>query len=190
MIDLLPPKMDININVKIRLNILAGILDELTNACGISIGDCLQKGIVDRDIIEQISVGFYDAPKHMCGQIDFIINWERFEFLVRNDDGKVLYSNIDTSKNLCSQLDKRLYDAVKVYVSRIKRKYKVKDVKCSFLYREKYRKADEIHEATRSYMGHRRAPHDEIIDQNVEFANEITAAFQGIDGVLKVNFKV
>ena len=37
MIDLLPPKMDVKVNVKIRLNVLAGVLDELTKACGISI---------------------------------------------------------------------------------------------------------------------------------------------------------
>ena len=134
MIDLLPPKMDVKVNVKIRLNILAGVLDELTKACGISIESDLRKGIVDRDVIQQIIVSFYDAPKHVCGQIIFDIDWKRFEFLARTDEGKVLYSNIDTSKNLSSQLDKTLYDAVKVYVNRTKRKYKVKKVECSFVY--------------------------------------------------------
>ena len=68
MIDLLPPKMDVKVNVKIRLNILAGVLDELTKACGISIESDLRRGIVDRDVIQQIIVSFYDAPKHVCGK--------------------------------------------------------------------------------------------------------------------------
>ena len=141
MIDLLPPKMDVKVNVKIRLNVLAGVLDELTKACGISIESDLKKGIVDRDVIQQIIVSFYDAPKHVCGLIIFEIDWKGFEFLARTDKGKVLYSNIDTSKNLSSQLDKRLYDAVKVYVNRTKRKYRVKKVDCSFIYKLFFTKA-------------------------------------------------
>lgn len=189
MIDLLPPKMDVKINTKIRLNVLAGVLDELTKACGVLIEDDLKKGIVDRDVIEQITVSFYDAPKHICGQIIFEINWERFEFLARTDEGKVLYSSLDISKNLSSQLDKRLYDAVKVYVNRTKRKYKVTRVLCSYRYREKYRKTNEVHDATRNYMGHVLSSGDDKIDQNVEFANEISAAFQGLDGLLNVKFR-
>ena len=68
MIDLLPPKMNAKVNVKIRLNILAGVLDELTKACGVSIESDLKKGIVDRDVIQQIIVSFYDAPKHVAGK--------------------------------------------------------------------------------------------------------------------------
>lgn len=154
MIDLLPPKMDVKVNVKIRLNILAGVLDELTKACGISIESDLRKGIVDRDVIQQIIVSFYDAPKHVCGQIIFDIDWKRFEFLARTDEGKVLYSNIDTSKNLSSQLDKTLYDAA------------------------------------RKYMGHRESLCDDEIVQDTEFSNEITAAFQGLDGLLNVKFRL
>ena len=190
MIDLLPPKMDVKVNVKIRLNILAGVLDELTKACGISIESDLRKGIVDRDVIQQIIVSFYDAPKHVCGQIIFDIDWKRFEFLARTDEGKVLYSNIDTSKNLSSQLDKTLYDAVKVYVNRTKRKYKVKKVECSFVYNEKYRKTDAIHDAARKYMGHRESLCDDEIVQDTEFSDEITAAFQGLDGLLNVKFRL
>lgn len=187
MIDLLPPKMDVKVNV---INILAGVLDELTKACGISIESDLRKGIVDRDVIQQIIVSFYDAPKHVCGQIIFDIDWKRFEFLARTDEGKVLYSNIDTSKNLSSQLDKTLYDAVKVYVNRTKRKYKVKKVECSFVYNEKYRKTDAIHDAARKYMGHRESLCDDEIVQDTEFSNEITAAFQGLDGLLNVKFRL
>lgn len=190
MIDLLPPRMDVKVNVKIRLNVLAGVLDELTKACGISIENDLKKGIVDRDVIQQIVVKFYDAPKHICGQIIFDIDWKRFEFLARTDEGKVLYSNIDTSKNLSSQLDKRLYDAVKVYVNRTKRKYKVQKVECSFVYNEKYRKTDDIHNAAREYMGHRRSLCDDKAEQDTEFSNEIAAAFHGLDGVLNVKFRL
>lgn len=190
MLDLLPPEMDVKVNVKIRLNILAGVLDELTKACGISIESDLKKGVVDRDVIQKIIVSFYDAPKHICGQIIFEIDWKRFEFLARTDEGKVLYSNIDTSKNLSSQLDKRLYDAVKVYVNRTKQKYKVPKADCSFVYNEKYRNTDDVHNAAREYMGHRRSLCDDEIAQDTEFSNEITAAFQGLDGLLNVKFRL
>ena len=61
MIDLLPPKVNVSINVKIRLNILAGVLDELTKICGVSIESTLKKGIVDRDVIENIYVSPIDT---------------------------------------------------------------------------------------------------------------------------------
>lgn len=188
MIDLLPPKVNAKVNVKIRLNILAGVLEELTKACGVSIESDLKKGIVDRDVIQWIIVSFYDAPKHVCGQIIFDIDWKRFELLAKTDEGKVIYSNIDTSQNLSSQLDKRLYDAVKVYVNRTKRKYKVKKVACSFVYNEKYRETDAIHNAAREYMGHRKSLCDDEIEHDTEFLNEITASFQGLDGLLNVKF--
>ncbi len=189
MIDLLPPKVDIDLNVKIRLNVLAGVLEELTDACGLSIKDDLGKGIVNRDVIEEIYVRFYDQPQHVCGEIIFEIDWNKFEFLAKTDNGKVIYSNLDTSKNLSYQLDKRSYDAVKVYVKRTNKKYKVKDVKCSFKYRDKYTKKPEIYEATLKYMNHIIGKGGDIKEQNNDFLYEITSAFKGLDGILKVILK-
>ena len=132
MIDLLPPKMDLKINVRIRLNVLAGVLEELTSICGLSLENDLKKGIVDRDVIEGITVNFYDGPHSIRGRIFFEIDWERFEFLAKTDEGDVIYTSLDYSKNISTQLDKRLYDAVKVYVNRIKRKYNIVRVSSSF----------------------------------------------------------
>ena len=189
MIDLLPPKVNVSINVKIRLNILAGVLDELTKICGVSIESTLKKGIVDRDVIENIYVSFCDKPDHICGQNIFEINWDRFEFLAKTDEGKVLYSNLDTSKSISMQLDKRLRDAVEVYVRRIKRKYNVREVECTFSYRNKYTQTEEIHDAARSYMGHVKNTGNKKIEKNQNFENEVKAAFQGLDGLLDITFK-
>lgn len=190
MIDLLPPKVDVSINAKIRLNILAGVLDELTRICGVSIDNSLKKGIVDRDIIKDIYVNFCDKPDHICGQIIFEVNWDRFEFLVKTDEGKVLYSNLDTSKNISMQLDRRLRDAVEVYVRRIKRKYNVREVECTFFYRNKYTQTEIIHDAARSYMGHVKNTSNKTIERNQSFENEVKAAFQGLDGLLDITFKL
>ena len=75
-------------------------------------------------------------------------------------------------------------------MNRTKRKYEVKKVECSFVYNEKYRKTDAIHDAARKYMGHRESLCDDEIVQDTEFSNEITAAFQGLDGLLNVKFRL
>lgn len=55
----------------------------------------------------------------------------------------------------------------KVYVNRTKQKYKVLKADCSFVYNEKYRNTDDVHNAAREYMGHRRSLcDDEMIMYN------------------------
>ena len=188
MLKVLPPKLEIDINSKIRLNVLAGVLDEMTKVCGTKIEKDLKKGVVDRDVIEKIHVNFIDKKREIQEGIVFQIDWERFELIAKDDTGKVLYSTVDFSKNLCNQLDKRLYDGMKLYVNRLKRKYKISKVECSFTYREKYRINEEIHCLTEKYMGHERISGD-LKPTNSGFKNEITAVFKGVGGALSVIFK-
>ena len=115
MIDVLPPRMNISLNARLRLNAIAGVLDEMTQVCGVTITDDLRKGVVERDVIKTIVVSFMDSPTNICARIRFEINWERLEFLAKTDEGQVLFSNVDFNKRLAPQLDKHLYDAVKVY---------------------------------------------------------------------------
>ena len=74
-------------------------------------------------------------------------------------------------------------------MKRTNKKYKVKDVKCSFKYRDKYTKKPEIYEATRKYMNHIIGKGGDIKEQNNDFLYEITSAFKGLDGILKVILK-
>lgn len=187
--NILPPQLSITPNVKIRLKVLAGVLDELTKICGVTLTETIKKGIVERDIIDRITLDFCSAPKKSRGKIIFEIDWERFEFVAKIDEGKVIYSNIDMSKNLSKQLDQRLYDAILVYVNRIKAKYHITSIETHYDYRDKYKITDEIYETTMKHLGHVFGENMEDVP-DTEFKNEITAAFQGLDRILNVKFKI
>lgn len=190
MLDVLPPKIDISLITKIRLEVLAGVIDELTRDCGVSIKDSLERGIVERDVIKKIAVRFMDSPVHCCAKIIFVINWDRFEYLVKTDDGSVLFSNLDTKKRISTQLDKSLSDAVKVYVERTKRKYKIQKVECTYTYREKYTETESIHKAAREYMHHITCDEKVVTEINDDFTNELHVAFKGLQDVLTISFEI
>ena len=77
-----------------------------------------------------------------------------------------------------------------MYVSRTKNKHKIEKVESSFVYRDKYKETNQIHDAARTYMNHSPGATDNSIERNQEFTNEIVVAFQGLDGLLNVRIKV
>ena len=107
-IELLPPKLKVDINTQLRLRVLARVLYELTEICGVHIEDDLSKGVIERDIIEEITISFQDSNEGSHGKIHFLIDWEKFELLVRTDDSTELYKGIDFSNGYCNALDKKL----------------------------------------------------------------------------------
>ena len=94
-IEVLPPKLKVDINTQLRLRVLAGVLYELTEVCGVHIEKDLSKGIIERDVIEEITLTFQDAYENPYGRIHFLVDWERFELLAKTDDSKELYRGID-----------------------------------------------------------------------------------------------
>ena len=184
--DLLPPKLSIDFDIELKLTIIAGILNEITKACGVNIAEALQKGIIDRDVIKRITISFHSAPKKIEGQIIIEIDWEKFEFLAKTDKGDILFKNVDINKNICNQLDKALYDFLKCYVARIKEKHNITDVVVRYHYRDKYYKNVA---ATRKYMNMVPVEDDIEYAQNVEFDNDLSVIMQGTCGIITTIFK-
>lgn len=187
-LELLPPKLKIDINIQLRLRVLAGVLYELTEICGVHIEDDLSKGIIERDVIEEITLTFQDSNETPYGRIHFLVDWEKFELLAKTDDSTELYKGFDFSNGYCNALDKKLLKVLKVHVKQLRETYDIDTVVCTFYYRDKYLETDEIHKATRHYMGHVKAK-KEIPVMNKEFVKSLETAFQGMDGILRIKFE-
>lgn len=187
-LEVLPPQLNVDINIQIRLRVLAGVLYELTEICGVHIEDDLSKGIIDRDVIEKITITFQDNEDNPCGRIHFLIDWEKFELLAKTDDSIELYKDIDFSNGYCNALDKKLLRVIKNHVKQLKKKYSVNTVICTFRYREKYTETTEIHDAARKYMGHVKGEFEKPIE-NKQFARSLQTVFKNMDGILNVKFE-
>lgn len=187
-IELLPPKLRVDINTQIRLRVLAGVLYELTEVCGVNIEDAITKGIIERDVIKEIIVYFKDSNGISHGTMHFIIDWEQFEILVQTDDSAELYRGLDFSNGYCDVLDPKLLKVLKKHVAEVKKKYEIDTVKCSFYYRSKYTVTDEVHVATREYMGHIKGT-EETSTENRQFTECLETVFKGMDGILRIKFE-
>ena len=76
-----PPKADVNTdaNLRIHLRVLIGVLYEMTKVCGVEIGDDLDKGVLERDVIERITITFKDKNNIGKARVIFKINWDKLE---------------------------------------------------------------------------------------------------------------
>lgn len=188
-IELLPPKLKVDINTQLRLRVLAGVLYELTEICGAHIEDDLSKGIIERDIIKEIDISFKDSNGKIQGGIEFLIDWEKFEFLIKTSGGTEAYKGISFSNGYCNALDKKMLKVLQVHVEKLKKAYDISSVICTFCYRNKYIRTEDIHNATRQFMGHVKAK-EKNIATNKQFAKSLEAVFQGLEGILKVKLKL
>lgn len=187
MIELMPPSLQIESNIRVRLNVLCGVLFELTEICGVDITSSLKKGVQERDVIERITLSFLDDDKISHGRIRFTIDWDKMEILGESDD--VPFALIDFSDGYAKVLDDHVLVVTESIVDQLKQDYRITEVVATFRYREKYRETDEIHEATREYMGHVLAGEYQRYE-DMEFARSLETVFQGMDGVLKVTYEI
>lgn len=187
-IDILPPQLKININAQIRLRVLSGVLYDLTESCGAHIEEDLLKGIIKRDIIEEIILSFQDNNKISHGKIHFMIDWDKFELVVITDTSTELYKDIDFSNGYANVLDQKLFNVLKTHVAKLKKEYHINDVVCTFRYREKYKENEDIYNAAKQFMGHVTAEKTTIVaDKN--FSRSLETVFQGVDGILRIKFE-
>lgn len=159
-----------------------------SSACGVAIQEDLQKGIIDRDVIEQITLTFVDENRKGHGKIIFIINWTHLEFLAKTDQEEELYHGFDFSQGYCQILDPRLKKALEIHVGKLRKEYNIKAVVCQFRYREKYRSTEGVHNASRAYMKHVKGEEIPMVNDS-EFKNSLKATVQGLDDTLDVIFQ-
>lgn len=84
-----------NVKVETRLRVLTWAVSEYAHAFGAD-KDCLdtiEKGIYQRQIIEQITFEYFHSrfhSKEFVGRITLKIDWDCHEMLVNDEDGKMI----------------------------------------------------------------------------------------------------
>lgn len=186
-LELYPPDVDItpDLNLKIRIRVLAQVILDLAQGCGAT--DCeksIKRGIIDKSIIEDITLSFIDNKNVVRGEVIFCIDWEKLEFLAQTNEGITIIERLDLNKLLAPQLDPVLCSELFNFVKRLKKKYNIERIKSSYGYRKRYKENDEIYDKTRAYMGH--VPGEMLEKDTRDFNYELKVAFQGLDGYLDI----
>lgn len=186
-IELLPPDVDItpDLNLKIRIRILAQVILDLAEGCGVT--DCeesIKRGVIEKPIIEEITLSFIDDNNIVRGEVIFHIDWEKLEFLAKTNEGITVIERLDLNKLLAPQLDPVLCEELFNFVKRLKKKYNIVRTNSYYDYRKKYKETDEINSNTMKYMKH---IHGEALEKDTkDFNYELKTAFQGLDGYLDI----
>lgn len=132
-------EMTPDLNLKIRIRVLSKVLYELTNACGVDCTEDIKKGVLDKQILNEIKLEFLDDEETIRGEIIFLINWEKLEFSAKANEDVSLLKNIDINRLIAPQLDPEVYNSLKLFVDRLKYKYQIRRVKSKFDYRKEYK---------------------------------------------------
>lgn len=186
-LELLPPDVDItpDLNLKIRIRVLAQVILDLANGCGVTgCEESIRKGIIEKSIIQDITLSFIDGKNVVRGEIVFFIDWEKLEFLAQTNEGITIIDKLDLNKLLAPQLDPVLCTELFNFVKRLKNKYNIVRSKSSYGYRKIYTENETIHDKTRKYMNH--IPGEKLEKNTKELNYELKTAFQGLDGYLDI----
>lgn len=186
-LDLFSPDIDVtsDLNLKIRIRVLAQVILDVANGCGAT--DCensIKKGIIEKSIIEKITLSFIDDKNIIRGEVIFCIDWEKLEFLAHTNEGIKIIDKIDLNKLLAPQLDPVLCAELFNFVERLKVKYNIVETNSSYGYRKIYRENDEIYDKTRAYMNHIAGKKRERNTKDLNY--ELKVAFLGLDGYLDI----
>lgn len=145
-------KVNSRVKVETRLNVLGTAISEFASAFGAD-RSCLtsiQKGVLDRQIIEDIKLHYYSGKKHVCA-ITMHIDWKCHQVLVNSDDGNQF--KLRSDEPLLDQLDAASKEII-AHVDRIRKQCKVTNIECYYIYREEYRNDEKKHNEARKYLGH------------------------------------
>jgi len=177
-----------DLNLKIRIRTLAKVLYDLTDVCGVKCETDIKKGVLDRQIVDRITVCFFDKSGVVKGEIIFQIDWNKLEILAKTDKDATLLNKIDFNRLVAPQLDQALYLTLKTHVDRLKKEHVIEKARAHYHYRSEYNANTEVFNQTMQYMGHDnnyKPPQRDIRAMNYE----LKVAFQGLDGCLDVLFR-
>lgn len=186
-LDLFPPDIEMtpDLNLKMRIRVLAQVLLDLAEGCGAQ--DCeesIKRGIIEKSIIEKITISFIDINDIIRGEVVFCIDWNKLEFLAQTNEGITVIDKIDLNKLLAPQLDPVLCAELFHFVERLKKKYNITRTRPLYKYRSMYIENDDIYKKTMAYLGHE--PGEKLEKKTKELNYELKVAFQGLDGYLDI----
>ena len=136
MSELLQPEPEVasEINLRIRVHALAQLLFDLTNVCGVDCAESIQKGIIDKQIIDRITVSLFDASNEIKGEVIFQIDWDKMEFLAKTNEDVTLLQSVDFTRSVAPQLDQPLYTVLLRHIERLKEDHKIECAQAYFRY--------------------------------------------------------
>lgn len=189
-IDLLPPnvKMDSDLNLKIRVRMLAQVILDLVEECGATdCKDSIKKGIIDRAIINGLTLSYIDSKKIIRAEITFQIDWDKLELKAKANDKITIIDGLDINKFLAQQLDPRLCAELSRFVARLNEKYDIVTVESSYSYQQQFVEDKDIFYETMKYMNHclQKSKESDLSDMNYE----LKVAFNGLDNYLNIIIK-
>ena len=186
-LELLPPNVEItsDLNLRVRVRVLAQVLLELFEGCGVTnFDETLKKGIIDYHIFERITLSFINCKNVIKGEIDFCIDWNALELSAKTNNDITLLQKLDVNKLISRQLDPNMCRELFDFVERLKGKHEIVRTRTTFSYRNEYKDNDENYKQTMAFLGHSISKSYE--KETSDFNLELEAVFKGLEDSLRV----
>lgn len=143
----------VDVEVYSRLELLALAITQFADAFGADEGclESIRKGVYERQILERITLYYFDDSNALVGMITLSIDWNVHKLRVNDENGNRF--EIKTSSSILEQLDKATGEIIR-HVNRLRRALHVKRIECRYWYRDKYRINQEKAQEAMRYLGH------------------------------------
>lgn len=166
-------KLTSNIDVKImpRLEVLYYFVYELAESFGVEedVLDSIKTGILDNQILEQVSIQYKNSEGIVVGKIIIDIDWEKHFCLAKTESGK--YFEIDLSKSVVENIvNWKKY--IVLHTQEIRKQFNVVKIDGRYCYRKQIVKDKEQYDKALKIMGHILAPSDKE-DIDIELSKKL-----------------
>lgn len=149
-----------NVEVLSRLELLFATISNFASAFGADKAclNSIEKGVKERQIIEEIKLYYYDKDDKIQGFISLKIDWNKYELNIMDDKNKNF--KVDRDKSLLEQLDQAIPEIIK-HVNRMRENLGIKKVRSTFNYTPYFSTGEKYKEAL-NFLGHVKAKEGEF----------------------------
>lgn len=114
----------VEVVVQPRINILYMVIYELADQFGAGYRclETIKKGVLEKQYLRKITLGYYNRNNEIVGEIYFEIDWEKYQINAAGDKGATF--KINCKKSTYSQISE-MGDEIVKYVNKMKRDLEV-----------------------------------------------------------------
>jgi len=163
---------NVNVITEVRIKSLYRLIYELAENFGANENtlDSLKRGILDKKIIKEFTLEYYNNIGEIVGEVEFEIDWEMHKLIASTPDGQsfTFYSD----KSFASQVSSWLED-VNYLVNEIKRAKKVSEVNSKYRYIASIENDEILYKDAMKYLGHHLRDTDPKKNHDIKFAKEL-----------------
>jgi hypothetical protein len=151
------PKIGLNVEtktgIKSRLETLYYFVYEMAQSFGVSDSslESIKKGILDRKIISEIVIKYFNNRNVVVGRVKIKINWEKHELMATTDYGA--FFTFDTSKSIRSQVSE-VSDIIIEHVTNMRNALKIVKIESNFVYTDEITNDASKNKEAMKYLGH------------------------------------